>query len=301
MFSCAAPSPLKNQGAALPQETPPPEGRTQIPNIPPSERVDPPGLMLVPLPAVPAVAARSLGSVPPHPDPSDASAKKVSPTLARIVKEQRQVQNGGVIGEGFQVRVFSHGDYVEKVPKHWAEIALRTALRKPALLLAPWTVVERAKKWTNDLEDACTKIQASGMPPEYFAHPRLRSNGIVEQDLVTPLGHSRTDASFLVAGVIHHIATCWRHGLADRSFNILYNYGLSRDHRVVLLDFGELATDIAGAQILIQDRKWERSRCLAKMSEEGRIAYLSAMNTFMTMDNLSEHWMAAREPRRNTA
>lgn len=99
------------------------------------------------------------------------------------------------------------------------------------------------------------------LPQAWFANPRFLDGLDYEQDRVTPLHLLFEQQPIEVSkhAIDQFIVFNQRllaHGVADKFFNCPYNFGLNAEGDVVLMDIGELITDIERIRQQIESRCW---------------------------------------------
>lgn len=99
------------------------------------------------------------------------------------------------------------------------------------------------------------------LPPAWFANPRFLDGLDYEQDKVTPLHVLFEQQSIEVSKQVIDKFVVFNqrllaHGIADKFFNCAYNFGLNAEGEVVLMDIGELITDVERIRQQIESRCW---------------------------------------------
>ena len=147
------------------------------------------------------------------------------------------------IGRGWQYTIYDKGPRVIKIPN-----SIQT-VRKIMLRGASPKTISNKKKFESALENLIKDrqkslrwLQKSGQDLEILGNPLIKKNKI-EQDNVVTLGQilkKSENGERYIRGFIELIFECWKNGFSEKVYNLTINNGVTKDGKVILIDFGEI-------------------------------------------------------------
>src|SRR5262249_45227441 len=131
-------------------------------------------------------------------------------------------------------------------------------------------------------------------------NPVFLEHGIYWQDRVSPLGDvlralaARSDvaaAEDLLERFVEFNTRLWTYGIYEVTYNFTSNVGIDGEGGMVLLDFGELATDRSWIAGELATRRWERAWSYRRdMPPVWRAPYAARAARAFTLDTFERCW-----------
>ena len=141
------------------------------------------------------------------------------------------------------------------------------------------------------------KRRLKTLPGEMFGNPTFVDNVLnYTQDRVAPLGeylesHSIEDNKKMLDLYFHIQKELWSKGIHDKIYKFHSSYGVTKDNKVVVIDFGETLFTKEETLESVISKKWlSRSKYKAWEESETKDYYTFGMNALMTKENLNKFW-----------
>jgi|GEM_PF-4181977 len=179
------------------------------------------------------------------------------------------------IGSGWQVNVYSISEHtVYKVPHKDIFRYLRFLQNVPFMIFAP----KKLSQWVLGLEqsqkDSLKRISRNTRLWEDFACPVFELSGAYYQQKVIPLSEyvkkiPKEEFKLLIDEFSVFVYRLYKHGLIDKSFNFMKNFGIINS-RIVVSDLGELFSDVKQIEKQIKNRAWAKHYVIRLFPKENR-------------------------------
>ncbi len=196
------------------------------------------------------------------------------------------------IGKGLQYVVYDYGDRVLKIPRSIYGIIFtlfKWAFFEPSYLFFN----KHIKNLEHSRVNSITGIKSRKIKPSLLGNPVFDGNNIW-QDKAIPLKKlikSEENLEKIFRDYAIFIKECWKYGFQDRIFNFGINYGLDRNEKIILLDFGELTFDKREVAKLISSHHWTKSHDYNfLLNKEQKKLYLKIMESYLTLTDLDKFW-----------
>lgn len=207
------------------------------------------------------------------------------------------------IGRGIQYRVLSDGNgRVHKVPHSLPVMAYLMRIRRRGLRYL--NSLARAWQLRRHNRQSIARLRAIDLSAccRLLGNPTFIGSGLrYEQDLATPLdvavqGMDSNQRRALAEALSDTIVVLWSYGLADVTYNVTLQYGLTADGHVILLDLGELTYDIEKVRHDIAERKWLNSWSFTWLTEKNlHREFKAVMAERLTIPVLDSQWCRNRD------
>lgn len=205
-----------------------------------------------------------------------------------------------IIGQGAQYKVLDTADgRVRKVPLSRTE---------SSSVVANWYAAgeapakELAIDYLRRAVDSCQKIRNLLVRyPELAAslgNPLFDKTGAgYTQDRVQPLGNVLASCSIaegkqLLAAYGELVHYHWQYGFADRVYNCTVNNGVDKNGHVILLDFGEIATNERQIMRSIETKRWLESWSYQSLNPTYQTCYTHLMEKQITAAAFRRWWLS---------
>jgi hypothetical protein len=135
----------------------------------------------------------------------------------------------------------------------------------------------------------------------YVANPTFAPDGSYDQDASLLLSDALAtctpaDAEAIFYKFAHAKLYEWQFGFSDRVFNLTVNNGLDAQGKMLLLDFGEVATEQAHIERHIAEKVWlNRFSYKLGMPADHKPLFARIMDEVVTEENLHLHWRSRYE------
>ena len=145
------------------------------------------------------------------------------------------------------------------------------------------------------------RARLGGIDPALLGNPTFLDGRLAyDQDFVTPIedvlrSNEAIDLGGLATSVVDNIIALWSYGIADVTYNITLQYGVTGTGNVILLDLGELTFDSEQVLRDIEAQKWLASwsfKWLAEKQIESEFA--AAMQQHLSPATLKAEWARNR-------
>lgn len=203
------------------------------------------------------------------------------------------------IGRGAQYQVVQiNADRVRKIPLTPEES------QRVVLGFSPEDIVQaRTIDYTQLAVDGVTHVRRTlEAKPELrstFGNPDFEYGAQYTQDYMPLFGNAVRGATveqgrLLVEQYIALQHNLWRHGIGDYIFKCAANNGVDIFGRVVLLDFGEITTDIGFMTKSLEQKSWLASNSYKnRLPDQLKSFYSKRMEAELTPTLLHELWQSA--------
>src|ERR1700712_5392849 len=103
---------------------------------------------------------------------------------------------------------------------------------------------------------------------------------------------SEAESINLLEEFIKVIKELWKYGCHEKSLNFFTNFGLSKDGKVILIDFNEITFNKADVIADVKKMKWLNNWSYAHLPEKLQNYYRQRLKEEFTVDNLEELWQS---------
>lgn len=189
------------------------------------------------------------------------------------------------IGRGWQYTVYDleNGRVLKKYNRHSDSffVMLKDAITHIRLpLINFFGYYSDSKKYA---EKSLKLIKTTDLPQSMFGNPLVLDRLAYEQDYVTSLSKffQKEDLDKSMKKIdecVAFVKKLYSIGIAERYFNIPDNFGINDKGEVILIDLGEICTDLDEIKRQIEKRVWSAPDVLSKIPVELHTYYIDRMN-----------------------
>lgn len=140
-------------------------------------------------------------------------------------------------------------------------------------------------------------IEAQPGIARFFGNPTFHEDGVIEQDKITTAADhldrlvDEDDIRSFFVDSTDAIKRAWDYGICDKVFNMLNNYGVDADRKLVMMDFGEISNDLEYAHRLVDNQAWRESYDFRNgLNAEKQQIFAEIATASLTPDSLDRHW-----------
>lgn len=197
------------------------------------------------------------------------------------------------IGSGYYYNVFDLGNgRVRKLEKSFLERFIHIAAfeKTPRNIFAQLRLTGRKAELRKEYEQLLAAVD-----PALLGHPRLLAGLAYEQDWATVLEEivkysPEAKVRHVIDQYVELVLLSWEYGFSDRVYNFTINNGLTKEGRIVLLDFNEITFLKEDVRNSIVARRWSRSWSCRSLPPSYRTYYERRMDEAVTEESLDRQW-----------
>ena len=200
------------------------------------------------------------------------------------------------LGAGSQYAVYDCGNgRVRKVPLNFEDsVAAVSKWHKGS----PQEITDHAHRLLELRETGAEHVKKvmhlNPKARKFFGNPEFLSDGTILQDKVEVLAdvlkERPEESDNLLWGYLRSVTQSWKYGCFDMVYNMANNTGV-KDSEIVMMDFGEIATDKQWMHDMIDQRKWESSYDYNRvLNDEQRGFIRGAARGLLTHEGLDNRW-----------
>lgn len=197
------------------------------------------------------------------------------------------------IAQGLQFTVYDRGQKVEKIPTSPRQMLWQLVSMEPRNILTVWKLKKKLRNALNEREYSCTQIKERFSNSPLLAHPTFEEGRIFQDKLIPLSDYLKTSnkPEQMIDLVIDCMFRCWEQGFSEKTYNFTINYGIDKEGRVAVLDFGELHFDKEAVMDDIKTKKWQQSWSLTKDLNKVVSQYWNkALTENLTLKKLDDYW-----------
>lgn len=192
------------------------------------------------------------------------------------------------------VQVYRH--YVVKRPKSVAAVEATLTRQYSRFADNPEQARAEAETMVDAYLEGCNLVRRSSLPRWCVGEPRFLEHGGYAQVRATvcraAIVPDHPDVSRArIRSYFDLVERLWRHGLHERTQNLMCNAGVDPEGRMILLDFGEMSQDRALVFAELACERWRRSESFTKdLPDVLRADFEALARARWTTENLARHW-----------
>jgi hypothetical protein len=197
------------------------------------------------------------------------------------------------IGSGFEHNVFMLNDKkVIKKPTSVLFKVYKLITFNPIFIVKPLSLIDTFNSMSRLNLKSNNLIRYSNIPKKLFANPTFKGNTIIQTKVdIVKEKLSEENYEELIDEYIKLIYTLWSYGIHENVFNFTINCGISKNKKLMLIDFGEISNIKQDIIRDINSKKWLNSFSYKyHLNKTMKIYYLKQMEEYITSENLEKYW-----------
>ncbi len=189
------------------------------------------------------------------------------------------------IGRGWQYTVYDIGNnrVLKKYNTRLQAYFIMLRENFPYIEYPLWKFPKDYNRCRNMALDSINKIKETKIDLAFFGHPRILNELDYEQDKVTPLhiyfiGLTKSEGEHVIDEFVKFNQMLIENRLIDKSFLVGKNYAIDSTGKIILIDIGELYSNVESIKKQIELKPWDIDYVTSTIPAQFREYFIQEMN-----------------------